>query len=111
MATVVIASFLVTLLCLYVSAYARVTAEGYEASRLERHLRAAAAEEEALRAKIAHLRMPETVRQRAENMGLVGSPPGTVNFLTEGKRENPPETAGTAVKATTPTPPPVEQTP
>jgi hypothetical protein len=80
------ASFAVTLLCLYVSAYARVTAEGFETSRLTRQLNAAVKEEEGLRASRDRLKLPETVRQRAEGLNMVRGNATTLYFLTgEGK--------------------------
>lgn len=82
----VVASFSVTLLCLYVSAYARVTAEGFDASRLTRQLNASIKEEEGLRANRDRLKLPDTVRQRAEELGMVRGNATTLYFLTgEGK--------------------------
>jgi hypothetical protein len=81
-AAVVVASFCVTLLCLYVAAYARVTAEGFEISQLRKDIKASEAESEALRAEISRLTLPDAVKVRAIQAGMVVGTPGNANFLT-----------------------------
>jgi cell division protein FtsB len=80
-AAVIAASFLVSLLCLYVAAYARVTAEGFEISELRKEIRASEKEAEALRAEISRLMLPETVRERAVQAGMVVGTPGSLNLV------------------------------
>jgi hypothetical protein len=78
---VLTASFLVSLLLLYVAAYARVTAEGFEAATLTRKLRAADKEQEALKVRIGELRTPEEVAKRAQVMGMVPRRPENVSLV------------------------------
>jgi cell division protein FtsB len=80
-AAVVAASFFVSLLCLYVAAYARVTAEGFEVSELRREIKASEKEAEALRAEISRMMLPETVRERAVQAGMVVGTPGSINMV------------------------------
>lgn len=90
-AAVLIASFAVTLLCLYVAAYARVTAEGFDANRLAKRLRASQNVEKQLEAEISRLKLPETVQKRATEMGMVPMPPGSTQFLNaDGSIGSPP---------------------
>src|SRR5262249_55738126 len=71
--------FIVSLLCLYVSAYARVTAEGFELARLTRKVEAAAKKEQALQAAIFESTAPETIARKAQAMGLI--PATDVNLV------------------------------
>lgn len=77
-ASVLVATFVVSLLCFYVAAYARVTAEGFELSRLKRQMRASVASEDALRAEISRLTLPGAVARRAATLKLI---PGTPQAL------------------------------
>lgn len=81
-AAVLFASFGVSLLCLYVSAYARVTQEGNDLVRLRRELSAAQQEGRDLEAGIDALRHPATVNARAKALGMVPAPTEAQQFLT-----------------------------
>jgi len=76
------AALLVALLCVYVYAYARVTAAGFELSRLSRTLRQAEQEEETLRAEISRLSLPSAVEQRAQILGMTPAPAGAAQLLS-----------------------------
>jgi len=69
-AAVLVGTILVSLLCVYVYAYARVTAAGFAASRLRRDLTLARQEEQDLRARISGLSLPGTVANRAKKLGM-----------------------------------------
>lgn len=71
---VLVAAFTVSLLCLYVSAYARVTAEGFELSRLKADVKKAEIQHEMLMAEESRLKLPETVGQRALALGMEKTP-------------------------------------
>jgi hypothetical protein len=75
------ASFIVSLLCFYVTAYARVNAQRLELSRLRRDLKTAQKEEILLKGEISryHLSAPS----RAQAMNLIQPPPEMVKVLTE----------------------------
>ena len=86
---VLVAAFTVSLLCLYVSAYARVTAEGFELSRLQTGLRRAEIAHETLQAEVSRLSLPSTVRLRAAALEMESNTPdstvlvgGTAPVLT-----------------------------
>lgn len=81
-AAVLLASFAVSLLCLYVSAYARVTAEGNGLVRLKRELNAAEQEGHDLEAQIDALRHPAMVNARAKALGMEPAPTEAQQFLT-----------------------------
>jgi hypothetical protein len=81
-AAVLIGMVLVSLLCVYVYAYARVMAAGLEASRLQRDLVKAQQEEQDLRAKISVLSLPGTVERRAKSLGLEMAPPEAMQVLS-----------------------------
>jgi cell division protein FtsL len=76
---VLVATFTVTILCLYLSAYATVTAEGYELSRLRALNKQADLQRDTLQAEISRLSLPQTVAQRAAMLQLE---PGTPETLT-----------------------------
>ncbi|MBC8143244.1 MAG: hypothetical protein H7Y38_17600 [Armatimonadetes bacterium] len=80
LAAVVCASFGVSLLCLYVTAYARVNADRLELSRLRQETKLAQKREVALNGEISrfHLSAPG----RAQTMGLMPAPPEAVEVLT-----------------------------
>lgn len=80
LAAVLCASFGVSLLCLYVTAYARVNADRLELSRLRQETKAAKRREIALNGDISryHLSAPG----RAQAMGLMQAPPEAVEVLT-----------------------------
>lgn len=78
---IMVASFVVSLACLYVNAYARVTAEGFEAARLGRQVVAAEEERLALTAQISNLNRPEVVEEAARRLGLVPSEPKTLRLI------------------------------
>ena len=69
-AAVLVGTLLVSLLCVYVYAYARVTAAGFEASRLRGALITARQEEQNLCAQISGLSLPGTVANRAKKLGM-----------------------------------------
>ena len=81
MAAVVAGAFLVSLLCCYVYAYARVTSAGFEASRLRRALREARQKEEMLHAEVSRLRLATGVAQRARKLGLIAPVPGEAEVI------------------------------
>jgi cell division protein FtsL len=76
---VLVATFTVTILCLYLSAYATVTAEGFELSRLRAMNKKADLQRDTLQAEISRLSLPQTVAQRAAALQMV---PGTPQTLT-----------------------------
>jgi hypothetical protein len=78
---VMAAALLVALLCVYVYAYARVTTEGFELSRLSRALRQAEQEEETLRAEISRLSLPGAVERRAQLLGMTPAPADAAQVL------------------------------
>ena len=82
MVAALVTSFVVSLLCLYVSAYARVTAEGFELSRLTAKIRSAQVEEQALEAAISKQSASETLIQRAGAMGMISGEGNAVNMMT-----------------------------
>ena len=67
---VLVGTFLVSLLCVYVDAYARVTTAGFQLSVLRRDLQRAKQEEDVLRAEIGTLRMPNAIARRAQELGM-----------------------------------------
>lgn len=75
---VLIASFVVSLACFYVAAYARVTAEGFEKLELTKQLRAVKAERESLEADISRLTSGGHVTQKAQTLGLTLAPKAAV---------------------------------
>ena len=81
-AAVLCASFAVSLLCLYVTAYARVNAERLELSRLRGELKAAQRQEIVLNGEISRYHLSAPVRAQA--MGLMPAPPEAVQVLTQG---------------------------
>ena len=86
-AAVLVGTFLVSLLCCYVYAYARVTAAGIELSSVRRDLQKARQEEDALRAEISRLSLPAALEHRAQGIGMVPAPPQAAKVLpaTEGQ--------------------------
>ena len=93
-AAVLMGTLLVSLLCCYVYAYARVTSAGIELSSLRRELQEAKQEEEALRAEVSHLSLPTTVEQRARTIGMAPAPPQATKVILvpqEPGRETPPQ--------------------
>ena len=100
-AAVVVASFCVSLACFYVAAYARVTAEGYEAARVRAAMKQAAFDKEALEADISRLTLPATVQARAAQMGMVRATSQTVRMVsppsasTTADTNNAPDSAST----------------
>lgn len=84
-AAVLAASFFVSLAAFYVSAYARVTAQGVEEARLTRDIRAAKQQEEALHARISELTLGDKVQARALQMDMEpNSTPTTELLLPQG---------------------------
>lgn len=77
---VLLASFGVSLFCLYITAYARVNAERLELSSLRQNLKMAERREEALKAEISTNGL--SVRQRATALGMIQAPPEAVEVLT-----------------------------
>lgn len=78
---VLLGTFIVSLLCCYVYAYARVTAAGFEQSRLLRDMQKAKQEEEALKAEVSRLSLPGAVGQRAQSLGMAPAPSGAALVL------------------------------
>ena len=85
-AAVVCASFLVTILCCYVSAYARVNADRLELSRLRQDLKAAKKQEITLNGEISRYHLSAPIRAQA--MGLMPAPPDVVKVLSPAPVEN-----------------------
>jgi hypothetical protein len=83
-AAVLATTLLVSLLCCYVYAYARLTAAGFELSRLTRDLRDAEREEAALHAQVSNLSLAASIEQRARGLGMEPAPPGEARVLTAG---------------------------
>ncbi|MDX1933578.1 MAG: hypothetical protein SFU56_13300 [Capsulimonadales bacterium] len=81
MLAVLLASFIVSLLCCYVAAYARVTAEGFAIKRLHREIAEAEKRGNALQASISEHQSLERIAELARKMGLVPQTPGTVRML------------------------------
>ncbi len=81
-AAVLVGTVLVSLLCVYVYAYARVAAAGFEASRMRRALAGARQEEQNLRARISTLSLPGTVASRAKSLGMEMAPPEATQVLS-----------------------------
>jgi len=77
---VLMASFCVSLVCFYITAYARVNAQRLELSSLRQDLKMAERHEESLKAEISTNGL--SVRQRATAMGMVQAPPESVEVLT-----------------------------
>ncbi len=69
-AAVLVGTFLVSMLCIYVYAYARVTTAGFHLSLLRRDLQRAKQEEDVLRAEIGRLSLPNAVARRAKELGM-----------------------------------------
>jgi hypothetical protein len=72
---VLLTTFLVSLLCIYVGAYARVTADGFVLSELRRELRRERQEGDILRAEVTALRLPSAVEKRALALGMIPAAP------------------------------------
>ena len=88
-AAVVVASFVVSLCCFYIAAYAKVTSEGIESARVQADLKDAARDKEALEAEVSRLTLPPTVRARAVQMGMVKTAPQTVRLVMPAKQAAP----------------------
>ncbi|MBC7808099.1 MAG: hypothetical protein H7145_18370 [Akkermansiaceae bacterium] len=86
------ASFAVSLLCFYVTAYARVNAEGQQLSRLRQDLKIAERREIELKGEISRYQL--SAPTRAQAMNLIPAPPEMVEVLTDER----PVTAGTGTK-------------
>lgn len=78
-----IASFLVTLLCLYVSAYAGVNADRHALSKMKEQMREVEREQRLLNAKVAMLTQPNIILERARALGLVPAPPEAQHLLLQ----------------------------
>ena len=76
---VLLATFTVTILLLYLCAYASVTSEGFELSRYRALNKQASLQRDTLQAEISRLSLPQTVAQRA---ALLQMEPGTPQTLT-----------------------------
>lgn len=82
LAATLFASFAVSLLCFYVTAYARVNAEGQQLSRLRQDLKVAERREIELKGEISRYQLSAPARAQAMNM--VPAPPDMVEVLAEG---------------------------
>lgn len=81
-AAVLVGTFLVTLLSIYVSAYARVTQAGFQLSSLRRQMLKAEQEEQVLTAEVSRLKLRGTVGQHAEAIGMTLLTPGAAQVLS-----------------------------
>ena len=88
-AAVLVASFVVSLACFYVAAYAKVASEGIESARIQFEIKEAAREKEALEAEISRITLPKAVQARAVQMDMVKTPPQTVRLVTPSPQNNP----------------------
>ncbi|GEM_PF-5028315 len=77
-----VASFTVTLLCLYVSAYAKVNNDRRELTSIRREMRELEVQQRLLSAEVARLKQPNTILQRASALKLVPAPPEAQHLLT-----------------------------
>ena len=82
MAAAMIAAFVVTSLCIHVSAYARVTRENIQLSSVKRELKRSRLDEDALRAQVSRLNL--TVEERAKAMGMVPATPESAQVMVLG---------------------------
>lgn len=80
-AAVLVGTLLVGMLCVYVYAYARVAAAGFEVSRLKRALRRAELDEQRLSAQKSSLQLLPTVAARAKSLGLEPAPAGSTEVI------------------------------
>jgi hypothetical protein len=99
MLAVVTTFFVATLLCLYLMAYARVTADSYAVNRLEKRLRLAEAEGRALEAKISQYHLPDVIRKRAEAVGMVPADANHIQILNQAQNLYP-KTADSVARKT-----------
>ena len=83
LAAVLAATFTATMCCLYLFAYASVTAEGFELSRLRLKNKEASLKRDVLQAEISRLSLPRTGAQRAEALGMVKGTPETLVVVPE----------------------------
>lgn len=79
LAAVLMASFGVSLLCFYITAYARVNTQRLQLSGMRQELKMAQRREESLKAEISTNGL--SVRQRATAMGMIQAPPESVQVL------------------------------
>ena len=68
---VLLAAFTVTILLLYLCAYAGVTADGFELSRLRKMNKDADLQRDTLQAEISRLSLPKTVAERAAALQML----------------------------------------
>ena len=80
---VLVATFAVTIICLYLSAYATVTAEGFELARLRTNNKAENLRHDTLQAEISRLSLPQTVAERAKLLGMEQGTQKTVIIVSE----------------------------
>jgi hypothetical protein len=81
LAATLFASFAVSLLCFYVTAYARVNAEGQQLSRLRQDLKVAERREIELKGEISRYQL--SAPRRAQAMNLIPAPPEMVEVLSD----------------------------
>lgn len=81
LAATLFASFAVSLLCFYVTAYARVNAQGQQLSRLRQDLKLAERREIELKSKISQYNL--SAPSRAQAMGLMPAAPEMVEVLSD----------------------------
>jgi hypothetical protein len=74
-------AFIVTLMCLYVTAYARVNGDQRALRKMQVQLRDAQVEEEDLRRKIGATTEPASIRLGAKNQGMVPAPAESVEVI------------------------------
>ncbi len=81
---VLLAAFTVTILLLYLCAYASVTADGFELSRLRIMNRDADLQRDTLQAEISRLSLPKTVAERAAALQMEQGTTGSVILVSDG---------------------------
>lgn len=88
-AAVLVGTSLVVMLCVYLYAYARVTAAGFQASQTRRALVKARQEEQNLHARISGLLLPGTVASRAKSLGMEMAAPEDTQVLSTSETDAP----------------------
>ena len=88
---VLLAAFTVTILLLYLCAYAGVTADGFELSRLRVMNRDADLQRDTLQAEISRLSLPKTVAERAAALQMEQGTTGSVILVSDGAGKTAPD--------------------
>ena len=90
---VLLATFTVTILLLYLCAYASVTADGFELSRLRTMNKDADLKRDTLQAEISRLSLPKTVAERAAALQMVPGDSQSVIMVSDGAMKAAPDAA------------------